>query len=119
MDCEDGGNDDDEHELFSQGFLRQTNNCDLQAAISVQKRRESIIQTSRLREKEKKADKVPRLGCQHPYRGYIAREMAQSRREAEAEATRAATEFFRDPRAEMTSSELREEFNQMTNTSKT
>ena len=86
--------------------------------MAVQKRRESIVQTTRLREKKKKDAKAPRLGCQHPYRGYIAREMAQSRREAEAEATRAATEFYRDPRLEMTSSELRAELNERTNTSK-
>ena len=100
------------------GFFRQTNCRNLDAAIPVQKRREVIIQTQRLREKQKNAAKVPRLGCQHPYHGYIAREMAQNRREAEAEATRAATEAYRDPRADMTSQELREEFNRRTNTSR-
>ena len=99
------------------GYFRQTNCRKLDDAIAVQKRREWSSHRVALRKKENDAGKVKKLGCQHPYRGFIAREMAQTRREADLMATEEATAVFQDPRMEMTSAELRAELNSRTNTS--
>ena len=67
-----------------------------------------------IRQREKNAMKTPKSKCQHPYQGYLAKEMAQQRREDRAAATLAATEQFRDPRADMSPAELRAELEQRT-----
>ena len=99
------------------GYLRQMNCRKLDDAMAVQKRREWSGHRVALRKKEADAGKVKKLGCQHNYRGFNARNMAQTQREADLVATEEATALFQDPRAGMTSAELRSELNSRTNTS--
>ena len=91
------------------GHLRQTNCRDVKATLQIQKRRELSLQNNALHEKEKNAGKVSKPSCQHPYRAFGAREMAQQRREMGIAATAAATQLHRDPREELTPNELRRE----------
>ena len=103
---------------FKQGHLRQTNMRDLKVSLQVQLRRQVALRNQALRRKERNSVKEPKQGCKGPYRGYRARDMAAQRSSDSVEATSAATTLYADPRAEMTPSELRDELNELTNTSK-
>ena len=87
------------------------------AAIQLQKRREVCKRNFEIRRQQMQAGRNKRQGCQHPYFGFQAREMARAQREADLAATAAATEAYRDPRSNMTSTELRAELETRTHQS--
>ena len=99
-------------------YLRQTNCRNLKAAIILQKRRETCKRNLEIRRLELERTRNKKQGCQHPYFGFQARERAAAQREANLAATAAATEFYHDPRTEMTSSELRAELETRTGQSR-
>lgn len=98
------------NDSFKMGQLRQTNGRDLHASILVQKRKEIAMRREAERRQKQNAQKVPKLGCQGPYRGYIAKEMALQRKSASAAATAEATARYASPYDTMSSSQLREEY---------
>ena len=59
-----------------------------------------------IRQQQIQAGRNRRQGCQHPYFGFQAREMARAQKEANLAATAAATEAYRDPRSQMTNTKL-------------
>ena len=96
------------------GHLRQTNGKDMLTSIIVQKRREVALRNESERRQRKSHEREPKQGCQGPYRGFRAKEMARERQDAAEVATAAATASYADPLSTLTASELRQEYEAVT-----
>ena len=96
------------------GLLRQTNFKDMLASILIQIRRQIGMQNQSIRQMQKNAERVPKQGCQGPYRGYQAKEQAKERRDAAEAATAAATASYADPLSSLTVPELLGQYTDVT-----
>ena len=99
---------------MKKGHMRQTNCQNIEVSLMVQKRRELALKNYAVRRKERDNRRTPKHSCQHPYQGYLAREMAQQRRVADDAATHQATLNYQDPRKMLSSAELRTELQERT-----
>ena len=94
------------NDQFKRGHLRQTAGKDFLASIGIQKRHEMARRNQSVRGYLKNAERVPKQGCQGPYRGYLAKEQAKERREAAEAATAGATALYVNPLSTLTVPEL-------------
>ena len=102
------------NDQFKRGHLRQTNGRDFHASIQIQKRFEVARRNQSERRQLANAERVPKQGCQGPYRGYLAKERAMERRDAAEGATAAATALFANPLSTLTVTELQQQFEEVT-----
>ena len=102
------------NDQFKRGHLRQKNGKDMLSSICVQKRREVALRNQLERRQQKNAERVPKQGCQGPYRGYRAKEQAEERKAAAKDATAAATSLYANPLSTLSVSQLQHQYQDVT-----
>ena len=102
------------NDQFKRGHLRQTNGKDMIASIRAQKRYELAQRNQSERRQQKNDERVPKQGCQGPYRGYRAKEQTEERRVAAEDATAATTALYANLHSTLTVSQLQHEYQEVT-----
>ena len=100
------------NDQFKRGHLRQTKGHDCLNPCAETLQAGTAEQSNR--RQQKNAERVPKQGCQGPYRGYRAKEQAEERKAAAKDATAAATSLYANPLSTLSVSQLQHQYQDVT-----